>query len=174
VAAIVWQWIYNANWGIANHILRSIGLIQKNVVWLSDRKLIWPAILVVSVWKGYPFSYAFLLAGLQVIPQDLYEASTIDGATRWSAFRFITLPMLRPQLFVILLLQTVWTANDFTAIWVLTKGGPADYSMTISPLVYQTSFMFYRMGYGASIAVLLMAVVMVFAVLYIRYIRSDI
>jgi ABC-type sugar transport system permease subunit len=103
----------------------SLGLIQKNIVWLSDRKYIRPAILVVSIWKGYPFSYAFLLAGLQVIPQNLYEASAIDGATRWSAFRFITLPMLRPQLFVILLLRTVWTANYFTAIRVLTKGVPA-------------------------------------------------
>ena len=174
VAAIVWQWIFNANWGIANYLLQSIGLIEKNVVWLADRNWIWPAILLVSIWKGYPFSYAFLLAGLQVIPQDLYEAATIDGSNRWSSFRYITLPMLRPQLFVILLLQTVWNANEFTAIWVLTKGGPADYTMTISPLVYETSFMFYRMGYGASIAVLLMVVVMIFAVLYIRYIRSEI
>lgn len=174
VAAIIWQWIYNANWGIANYILRSLGLISKNIVWLSDHRFIWPAILVVSIWKGYPFSFAFLLAGLQMISKDLYEAATIDGATRWTSFRFITLPMVRPQLFVILLLQTVWNANEFTAIWVLTKGGPADYTMIISPLVYQTSFMFYRMGYGAAIAVLLMLMVMIFAVLYIRHVRSEI
>lgn len=174
VAAIVWQWIFNANWGIANHILRSLGLIQKNIVWLSDRKFIWPAIILVSIWKGYPFAFAFLLAGLQVIPQDLYEAATIDGANRWTSFRHITLPMLRPQLFVILLLSIVWNANEFTAIWVLTKGGPADYTMTIAPLVYETSFMFYRMGYGAAIAVLLMVVVMSLAVIYIRTVRAEV
>jgi len=174
VAAIVWQWIFNANWGIANHVLRSLGLISKNIVWLADRTFIWPAILVVSVWKGYPFSFAFLLAGLQVIPKDLYEAATIDGASRWRTFRHITLPMLRPQLFVIVLLSTVWNANEFTAIWMLTKGGPADYTMTIAPLVYQTSFQFYRMGYGASIAVLLMIVVMSLAAVYIRSVRSEI
>jgi len=174
VAAIVWQWIYNANWGILNHVLTMLGMIQKNIVWLSDRKLIWPAILGVSIWGGYPFSYAFILAGLQVIPHDLYEAAIIDGASRWSSFRHITLPMLRPVLFVLLLLQTVWNANEFTAIWMLTKGGPADYTMTLAPLVYQTSFVFYRVGYGASIAVLLSLVVLVFAIIYIRSVRSEI
>lgn len=173
VAAIVWQWIFNANWGIANYILSSLGLIEKNVVWLADRRFIWPAVLIVSIWKGYPFVYAFLMAGLQVIPRDLYEAATIDGAGRWAAFSHITLPMLRPQLFIILLLSVVWNANEFTAIWVLTKGGPAEYTMTIAPLVYQTSFMFYRMGYGSAIAVLLSLVVMAFAVAYIRYVRSE-
>jgi multiple sugar transport system permease protein len=174
VAAIVWQWIYNANWGILNHVLKTFGLIQTNIVWLSDRKLIWPAILGVSIWGGYPFSYAFILAGLQVIPHDLYEAAIIDGANRWSSFRHITLPMLRPVLFVLLLLQTVWNANEFTAIWMLTKGGPADYTMTLAPLVYQTSFVFYRVGYGASIAVILSAVVLIFAIIYIRSVRSEI
>ncbi len=174
VSAIIWQWIYNANWGIFNHILKVLGLIRENITWLADRKFIWPAILLVSIWHGYPFSYAFILAGLQVIPHDLYEAALIDGASRWASFRYITLPMLRPVLFVLLLLQTVWNANEFTAIWMLTKGGPADYTMTLAPLVYQTSFIFYRVGYGASIAVLLSAVVMTFAVIYIRTVRSEV
>jgi len=174
VAAIVWQWIFNANWGILNHMLRITGLISTNIVWLADRTFIWPAILLVSIWEGYPFSYAFILAGLQVIPHDLYEAAIIDGANRWASFRYITLPMLRPVLFVLLLLQTVWNANEFTAIWMLTKGGPADYTMTLAPLVYQTSFVFYRVGYGASIAVLLSVVVMIFAIVYIRSVRSEV
>ncbi|HHX44915.1 MAG TPA: sugar ABC transporter permease [Chloroflexi bacterium] len=174
VAAIVWQWIFNGEWGILNHILRSLGLIKENIYWMANLQYLWPACLMVSVWKGYPTAYALLLAGLQGIPGDVYEAAKIDGAGAWESFWYITLPLLRPVLFVVLLLETLGTMQDFTAIWTLTRGGPGEYTMTIPPLVYITSFDFYRMGYGASMAVMLMVVLMAFTVLYIKRVRHNV
>jgi len=174
VAAIIWQWIFNGEWGILNHVLKSLGIINRNISWLglgTSSDLIWLPCIVVSVWKGYPLPYALILAGLQGIPKDLYEAATIDGADSWASFWNITLPMLRPILFVVLLLQTLFAMQGFTAIWTLTQGGPANYTTTIPILVYRTSFEFYRMGYGASIAVMLMLVLMVLSVVYIGRVR---
>jgi multiple sugar transport system permease protein len=171
VASIVWRWMLNGEWGIWNHILKTVGLIDSNRYWFATIEFIWPAVLIVSIWKGYPSVYALLLAGLQGIPPDVYEAAKIDGANSWTAFWAITLPLLRPMVFVVLLLQTLGCMQEFTAIWTLTKGGPGNYTMTIPPLVYMTSFDFYRMGYGASMGVMLMAVLMIFAVIYIKRVR---
>jgi len=149
-------------------------VISKYVTFLADQHFIWPSVLVVSWWKGYPFCYAVILAGLQVIPRELYEAAAIDGATGWRSLLHITLPQLRPILFVLLLLESIWTANDFTSIWVLTQGGPPpDYTMTLTQLVYVTTQQFDRTGFGAAIAVFLMLWMMIFTVFYVRRVRAD-
>jgi len=173
VASVIWQWILNGEWGILNYILKTSGLIRENVLWLSTPQFIWPAVLVVSIWKGYPLAYALLLAALQGIPKDIYDAARIDGANRWKGFLWITLPLLRPTLFVLVLLGTIWEAQSFTAIWTLTRGGPGNYTMTIAPLVYTTSFQFFRMGEGAAMAVPLMIVLMIFAVVYLKRVRFS-
>lgn len=173
VAGIVWRWIFNAQWGILNGLLLSLGLIAQPLNWLSDTTLVWVSVLAVALWKSVPFWYVNLLAGLQVIPRELYEAARIDGAGAWAAFWHITLPMLRPVIAVLLLLETIWRANDFAMIWVLTEGGPGDTTMTMAPLVYATSFKYYRMGLGAAEGVLLMLVMLVFAVIYLRRVRFD-
>ncbi len=174
-AGLVWRWIFDGGYGILNYILLQLGLIHHYVTFLADYSYIWPSVLLVSWWKGYPFAYAVLLAGLQVIPKDLYESAAIDGATGWKSFRYITVPQLRPVLFVLVLLESIWTANDFTSIWVLTQGGPPpDYTMTITQLVYVTTQQFDRTGYGAAIAVFLMVWMMIFTVFYIRQVRPDI
>jgi multiple sugar transport system permease protein len=174
-AGVVWRWIFDGGYGILNYSLFRLGLIHDYVIFLAEKTWVWPTILIIAWWKGYPFSYAVILAGLQVIPPELYEAAEIDGATRWKSFLNITLPMLRPVLFVLVLLETIWTANDFTSIWILTQGGPPpDRTMTLTPLVYQTYSRFDRTGYAAAIAVILMLIMMVFTVLYVRQVRADI
>jgi multiple sugar transport system permease protein len=173
-AGLVWRWIFDGGYGVLDYILLQVGLISKYVTFLADQHFIWPSVLVVSWWKGYPFCYAVILAGLQVIPRELYEAAAIDGATGWRSLVHITLPQLRPILFVLLLLESIWTANDFTSIWVLTQGGPPpDYTMTLTQLVYVTTQQFDRTGFGAAIAVFLMLWMMVFTVFYVRRVRAD-
>ncbi len=136
-AGLVWRWIFDGAYGILNYSLLQLGIIQQYVTFLADLTFTWPSVLIVSWWKGYPFVYAVLLAGLQGISKELYEAAAIDGATGWKAFLHVTLPQLRPVLFVLVLLESIWTTNDFTSIWVLTQGGPPpDYTMTLTQLVY--------------------------------------
>lgn len=173
-AGLVWRWIFDGGYGVLNYSLVRLGVLPHYVTFLADLKFVWPSVLVVSWWKGYPFAYAVILAGLQVIPKELYEAAAIDGATGWKSFVHVTLPQLRPVLFVLVLLETVWTANEFTAIWVLTQGGPPpDVTMTLTQLVYVTTQQFDRTGYGAAIAGFLMVWMMLFTVFYIRRVRAT-
>lgn len=174
-AGLVWRWIFDGAYGILDYSLYQFGIIDKYVTFLADPNFTWPSVLMVSWWKGYPFVYAVLLAGLQGIPKELYEAAAIDGATGWKAFVHVTVPQLRPVLFVLVLLETIWTANDFTSIWVLTQGGPPpDFTMTLTQLVYVNTQVFDRTAYGAAIAVFLMAWMMLLTVVYVRRVNSDI
>jgi multiple sugar transport system permease protein len=173
-AGLVWRWIYDGGYGVLNYILLEVGITHKYITFLADSTWIWPSVLMMSWWKGYPFAYAVLLAGLQVIPRELYEAAAIDGATGWRSLRYVTLPQLRPILFVLVLLLSIWTANDFTSIWVLTQGGPPpDMTMTLTQLVFVTTQQFDRTGYGAAIAVFLMLWMMIFTAFYVRRVRAD-
>jgi len=174
-AGLVWRWIFDGAYGILNYSLLQLGIIHQYVTFLADLTFTWPSVLIVSWWKGYPFVYAVLLAGLQGISKELYEAAAIDGATGWKAFLHVTLPQLRPVLFVLVLLESIWTTNDFTSIWVLTQGGPPpDYTMTLTQLVYVNTQVFDRTAYGAAIAVFLMIWMMLLTVLYVRRVNSDI
>lgn len=174
-AGVVWRWIFDGGYGVLNYVLSQLGIIDSYIIFMADKAWVWPSIFVISWWKGYPFAYAVILAGLQVIPPELYEAAEIDGSTPWNSFWRITLPMLRPVLFVLVLLETIWTANDFTSIWILTQGGPPpDFTMTLTPLVYLTYSRFDRTGYASAIAVILMVIMMIFAVFYVRQVKSDV
>ncbi len=174
VVAIVWRWILDGEWGILNYVLMNLGIIQSRISWLTNRSTMWISILVISWWKSIPFSFVNLLAGLQMIPEELYEAAIVDGASLWHRFRMITLPLLRPVLVVVTLLMTIWRSHDFNLLWALTRGGPGGQSTTLAILSYRVGFEFYRVAYGASIGVLLMAFMLVFTGVYMRRIRLDI
>ena len=114
-----------------------------------------------------------VLSILQTIPNEIYEAAKIDGASAIAIFWKITLPLIKPTITVVTLLLTIWTANNFAAIWVMTQGGPADASITLSPLVYIKTFLFYKTGYGSSIGVFLMLIMTGFVIFYAKRIRVD-
>ncbi|WP_218113319.1 carbohydrate ABC transporter permease [Atribacter laminatus] len=168
VVGMIWRWILDGQWGILNRLLQQIHIIDKPILWLADTSYVMLSIVQVAIWKFFPFWFVNILAGLQVIPQEMYEAAIIDGASSFNVFTKITLPQLRPILFVLVLLQTIWSFNEFTIIWVLTQGGPGNTSMTLAPLVYVNSFKYYRMGYGASIGVVIMIITMIFTAIYLK------
>ncbi len=174
VVAIVWRWILDGEWGVLNYALMNLGVIESRISWLTNRNTMWISILMISWWKSIPFSFVNLLAGLQMIPSELYEAAIVDGASLWHRFRMITLPLLRPVLVVVTLLMTIWRSHDFNLLWALTRGGPAGQSTTLAILSYKVGFEFYRVAYGASIGVLLMAFMLMFTGVYMRRIRLDI
>lgn len=173
VAALTWRWILHPDWGIANSVLMGIGLIQKPLQWLSDPTLVWVSLLMVGMWRHFPFWYVNLLAGLQSIPSELYEQAQIDGATRWQCFWHITLPMLRPILTILLLLETIWRANEFALIWAFTEGGPAGHTTTFALATYITSFQFHRIGMGSAYGVLLALALTVVTVIYLRSLDQE-
>jgi multiple sugar transport system permease protein len=171
--AVLWRWIYNSSYGILNALLMQFGLVDMPVVWLGDPFLALNALLVADVWKAVPFISLLLLAGLQNIPPHLYRAARLDGAGTWQRFRFITLPQLRTPILVCIVLQSIWALKVFDLIYVLTKGGPADATMLLNFLAYRVTFGFGDYGYGAALANVLFAAMLVLSVLYVRALRSK-
>jgi len=171
--ATLWKWIYNANYGILNVVLRQLGVIDDNVVWLGDPWLALHAMLLADIWKSVPFIALLLLAGLQNVPQILYRAARLDGASALQAFRHVTLPQLRTTLLIAVVLQSIWALKVFDLIYVLTKGGPADGTVTLNFLAYRVTFNFGDMGYGAAIADVLFLLMFGLALLYVRVFRPG-
>jgi multiple sugar transport system permease protein len=173
VTAMVWKWILNGQWGILNYVLVQVGILDAYVSWLSSPVWLWPSILLVNVWAGFPFMFINLLSGVQGIPRELYDAGRIDGGGAGALFWRITLPLLRPVIAALVLLSVIIHLREFATLWVLTSGGPGIRSTTLSPLVYVTSFRFFRLGYGAALGVILMSVSLIFTVLYLRRVRFE-
>jgi multiple sugar transport system permease protein len=173
VATLVWRWILDGQWGILNYIMLNLGLINQPINWLANKDVIWWSVIAVSLWRHFPFWYVNLLAGLQVIPEELYECAKIDGASWFHQFWYITIPHLRPVIVVLFLLQTIWRTNDFTTVWTLTRGGPGSDTMVLATAVYEQSFVFYHMGYASAIAVLTMTAMMGFTIFYLGRVLSS-
>lgn len=151
--ALLWGLMLDPYIGLANHLLRLVGLPASG--WLTDTKMAMPAIILMSVWKGLGYNMVLFLAGLQGIPPELREAARIDGAGRWKEFVNITLPMLSPTTFFVLVISVISSFQVFDQTWVLTKGGPQEATITLVYYVYQTGFQQLRMGYASAIAYVL-------------------
>jgi len=162
VSARMWEWIYNAEYGIFNAALHAIGLIGPYRAWTIDPLFAFWAAVLADVWKTTPFMALLLLAGLQVIPLELYESAKMDGASAWSRFWRITLPLLRPTILVSLLLRTLDATRVFDLLFILTGGGPGYATESLSILTYRTLFVTLNFGRGSALAV--------FAFLYITII----
>jgi multiple sugar transport system permease protein len=167
VSATTWRWMFNEQFGIVNAFL------PDPVGWLSDPDISLWTVIITNIWLGIPFNMVLLYGGLQGIPQNLYEAAAIDGASSWRAFRSITWPLLRPVTSVTLLLGLVYTIKVFDVIWIMTKGGPVNSSNTMATWAYQFSFTDLEFGVGAAAGQLLVLVALVFGAIYIRAQRRE-
>lgn len=168
VLVIIWRWMLNPHYGIVNYFLHLFGAVPPDFSWFSSPSFAMAGILSATVWKQYPLSMLILLAGLQTIPLDLYDASSVDGATGFQKFRFITLPGLRYMSSVLLLLLTIWHFGNFVIIWLMTGGGPADQTATLTIFTYLNAFRFGKFGYGAAIGVFILLCCLIFAAAYYR------
>jgi ABC-type sugar transport system permease subunit len=169
--AVLWKWIYNANYGILNQILVGFGIIEKSIVWLGSPLLALNMILLADIWKAVPFIALLLLAGLQNIPSYLYKAAKLDGANTWQQFRHVTLPGLKTTIVISIVLQSIWALKVFDLIYVLTKGSPADSTVLLNYLSWRETFSNLNVGYGAAIANVLFVMMFMLAVVYIRALR---
>jgi multiple sugar transport system permease protein len=168
VSSAIWRWILEMDNGALNRVLLGLNLVEEPPGWLTSTSLALIACILVNIWIGIPFNAAILYGGLQDIPEDLYEAGSLDGATGWRAFRSITWPLLRPVVTVVLVLGVVYTLKVLDIILGLTDGGPANATQTIATQSYHLSFVEFDFGQGAALSNILIVISLVFALLYLR------
>ncbi|MBN2471538.1 MAG: sugar ABC transporter permease [Anaerolineae bacterium] len=157
--AMVWNWIFSTRFGLLNNLLRNVFGATDVPAWLADSNTALLVLIIVTVWKTSGFQMMVFLAGLQGIPSSLYEAARIDGAGRWQIFRWVTLPLISPVTFFVLILSIIEAFRTFEVTFAMTKGGPLNASTTLSYYIYQNAFIYNRMGFASSLAYVLMALV---------------
>jgi len=165
--ALVWGWIYHPTFGVLNWFLDVLFGIQ-GPRWLSDPKTALPSLVMLGVWRSMGANMIIFLAGLQGVPQELYEAARIDGASRWREIRHVTLPLLTPTLFFVLIMSVIGSFQVWEATYLLTQGGPANATLTISYYIYQQAFEWFHMGIGAALAYILFFVIAIVTVVQFR------
>ena len=156
-----WRWIFNSTGGIANYILKSLHITNTDIIWFGSAGLAMATIIVANVWRGTPFFGVSILAKLQTIPKDYYEAAEIDGAGLWQKFRHITLPEVKDVTILSALMSTIWTINEFETVWLLTGGGPNGTTEVMNVYSYKTAMRSMMFGRGIAVAVLAMPVLMI-------------
>ena len=164
--AIVWRYIYHPHYGLLNYALGAVGI--KPIDWLGDPHWAMPAIILMAVWKNFGYNMLIFVAGLQTIPEDLYEAAAMDGAGSFRQFFAITLPLLSPIIFFNLVLSVIATFQSFTSAFVATNGGPLDSTLFLVLYIYRQAFEFFHMGYAAAMAWVLFFIVLIFTLLLMR------
>ena len=156
--SMIWMWLYHPQMGLFNYFLQVVGLPSQK--WLRDPNWAMPCIIVMSAWHGVGWSMVIYLAGLQTIPQSLYEAGQLDGATKWQSFWYITLPCLKPTTLFIVVMGCITNLQVFTQVYVLTQGGPLNSTVTVTYQIWENSFRFFRMGYGSAMSFILLLIIL--------------
>jgi multiple sugar transport system permease protein len=174
VVAAVWRWMYSPQFGIINDILDRTGISRDaQIAWLGHLDLALPAVTFANAWRGFPFVMIIVLAGLQAIPREQYEAAAVDGASGYTSFRHVTLPNLRFVLSIAVILDSIWTFKYFDLVQVMTGGGPANATEVLTTLVYRNAFEYFQFGYASAIAVLMFLVSLVFTLVYVRLAMTE-
>ena len=168
VAATIFMWMFNASFGVVNYLLLQLNVVQAPVSWFTQSGPALIAVLAATIWKGYPFFTITLLAGMQSIPKELYEAARVDGASADQQFRFITIPALRNVIGISLVISTLWLFRVFDIIFVMTGGGPSGATQTLAIQIYREAFQYFDMSYAAAIGMVTLALSIAATFLYLR------
>jgi multiple sugar transport system permease protein len=168
MAAIVWLWAFDGDHGMVNATLQQLGILRGNVQWMARAETAFPVEIGVGILVSIPFTTTILLGGLSSIPGDIYEAASIDGASRLQAFRYLTLPLLRNFVNIAVLLNVIYVFNSFPIIWVMTQGGPDNSTHILVTYLYELAFRVGRPGPAAAVSLVMLAIVFAFTMLYVR------
>jgi multiple sugar transport system permease protein len=171
-AAVIWRWVYEPNFGLLNYILGKVGIPAVN--WLNDPTAAMFALIVMGVWKTFGVNMVLFSAGLQGIPEHYYEAAELDGAGRWRKFWNITIPLLSPTTFFILVMSVIGSFQVFDTVFVLTSGGPLGSTKVLVFYLYEHAFKFFDMGYASAVAYALFAIVFVLTMIQTKYLKGSI
>lgn len=173
VTGAMWRWIYAADYGALNGVLLQLGLIEQSVPWLSDPTRAMNLVIVADVWHSVPFVVLLISAALVGLPAELDEAAALDGASTWQRFLYVTLPLLRPAILVVLVIRSVEAFRVFDIIYIMTRGGPVNGTMVISYLTYQKTFSDLKVGEGSALSFLVSAFTLLLAWFYVRVLYSK-
>jgi multiple sugar transport system permease protein len=173
VGGLMWKWILNADFGILSGILYGLGIIHQYIPFLANPTLAKLSMVMATIWKEGPLAAIFFLAGLQLIPSELYEAARIDGGGGWRIFRYVTLPLLRPIMLIVVVYETITAILVFDLIYVLTGGGPGDSTSMISWFAYAEIFKNLNLGHGVALAIIIALITLVLIMVYLRVIKFE-
>jgi multiple sugar transport system permease protein len=173
VAATCWAWMFHTEFGIINYMLTGPGIIEKPIGWLTNKDTVMPVLIAINVWKLFPFVAIMVLAGLQSIPNDLYEAARVDGASFWDEVWHISIPGVRPVITAVTLLLVIWGLNAITIIYAITRGGPANKTLITPIQIFRTAFESVQFGQAAALSVMFFAVAIVIVFIYIKVLAAQ-
>jgi multiple sugar transport system permease protein len=173
ITALTWYWMFDAFRGVINVSLLGVGLLDAPIAWLGQPATAMAAVIAANVWRGFPFFGVSLLAGMQAIPRELYEAAAVDGASAWHRFRDVTLPGLRLVIVVTTLISLIFTLNDFNIVYVMTRGGPGTATHVIATYTYEAGFQGLRWGKAVAVSMFLMPVVALLIVAVTRHLGKE-
>jgi len=173
LSTVAWLWMLDPAFSVVNRMLVAVGWPKPGPSWLSDPTLAMVSIIIINTWRGLPFYGITLLAGLQTVPAELYEAASIDGAGGWERFRYITMPMLRPIILIVTLFSVIFTFADFQLVYVLTHGGPANATQLFATYAFDIAMGAGQLGRGASIALAMLPALALLIVLLTLYLRKE-
>lgn len=168
--SLIWEWLYEPQYGLLNYVLGFLGI--RGIQWLGDPNTAMPSIMIVSIWRDLGFNMVIFLAGLQAVPQELHEAAAIDGAGSFERFRFVTLPMLSPTIFFVIVLSIIGSFKVFDQAYVMTQGGPLNATTTVVYYIFTQAFQWFHMGYAAALGYVLFAIILAFTLLQFKLQRS--
>ncbi len=174
VVVIIWRWLLGTSGGIVNYLLVSLGLLPSPVGFFSTARTAFISVVLINSWRWFPLMAVILLAAMQGIPQELYEAAAVDGASGWKRFTQITLPALQPVLFVLGLVGTLWSINVFDIIWLATGGGPSGATKTLPVYIYDMAFKGYRLSRASAASVLMGVLLLAFVYLFNRFMAPPV
>jgi multiple sugar transport system permease protein len=172
VFALLWQWLYSDLYGIINYTLISLKIIDSPVIWLGTKSIAMISCIIANTWRGFSFPMIAILAQLQMIPEELYEACEIDGGSKWQEFIYITLPFLKAPITITTIILSIWTFNNFGTMYLLTRGGPGKATETLPILAYLTSFYELKVGRASAITVTMIFMLFILTFLYLRKSKS--
>ena len=172
-SSLLWVWLLNDRVGIINTLLSDLGLIDKPIVWLAQKNTAILAIIVSVVWKTVGFTMILLLSGMQAIPDDIYQAAMVDGASYWNRLTHIMLPLLRRTIALALVLSVIGSYLAFDQFYIMTRGGPQNQTITTVYWIFNNSFTYFKMGYGAALSLVLLVILALLSVAQLRILRDD-
>jgi multiple sugar transport system permease protein len=170
VAIVIWRWLLDPRLGEINQLLLWLGLVDQPVAFLSEAPWIWPALITIITWNTLPLVTLTFLASLQSLPRELIEAAEVDGASKLQIARHVIIPHLKPAIIVMTLMSTFWTFNNFVYVWLTTAAGPGLYTNVMATEVFMKAFIDGRFGYSSAVGIVMATIMMIFGVIYLRFI----
>ncbi len=173
MTAVIWKWILNPDYGMLNHLLLSLGLIEENIGWLADASTAFPIQIFIGILVSIPFTISILMGGLTSIPTDIYEAAYLDGSSYWNRLRTLTLPLLKPFINIAVVLNVIYVFNSFPIIWILTEGGPSNSTDILPTYLYKMAFQYGEIGLAAAVSMIMLTLLLMFTFVYAYFAMKE-